>query len=64
MTRNDSGYICDVTGFRMPLSHKLIIEDVMLDNMSTSNNHDHYNTTIVYRNGHSLAIVNLNKKNT
>ena len=64
MTRNDSGYICDVTGFRMPLSPKLNIEDVMLDNMCTSNNHVHYDTTIVYSNGQSKAIVNLNKKNT
>ena len=64
MTRNVSGYICDVIGFRMLLSLKLITEDLMLEKMCTSNNLVHNNTTIVFRNGPSIAIVDLNKKTT
>ena len=34
----------------------------MLDNMYTSYKNVHYITTIVYRNEHNIAIVELNKK--
>ena len=46
----------------MTPSLKLITKDVMLDNMCTSNKNVHYITTIVHKNGHNIAIIELNKK--